>query len=130
MAKEGTGEPGENTGNPAEPESGIELIEIAKTPAKKTLAQRIRLSSLSKKESGVSEKERLQGDALRPIIGFFIWANLIVLATVFGMALIEHFFPVASKALIITDKVIIAAIAGITIQTAAIIIAAFKGLFK
>jgi hypothetical protein len=44
------------------------------------------------------------------------------------MALIEHFHPTPHP--IITEKVVIAALAGITDQAGGIILAAFKGLFS
>jgi hypothetical protein len=44
------------------------------------------------------------------------------------MAAIEHFTPTPNP--IITDKVVIAASGGITIQSGAIILAAFRGLFS
>jgi hypothetical protein len=75
------------------------------------------------------KKRKLQKKELRKISNFFIFANLVVLAGVLVVGVIEHFYP-NNNHYIITDKVMVAAIAGVTIQSGAIILAAFKGLFS
>ena len=71
---------------------------------------------------------RLQGQVLPPIVTFFIGANSTVGIAVFGLAIIEMFLP-STHTPIVTDKVVIALIGGLTVQVGAVIIAAFKGLF-
>jgi len=87
----------------------------------------------------LSEEERpfhvlqieFQERTIRPIVRFFTWTNSILLIAIFVFAMIEHFFPQSNSATnIITDKVIIAAIGGISVQAGAILIAAVKGLFS
>jgi hypothetical protein len=56
-----------------------------------------------------------------------MWANAVAGLVITVMWTIEYFHPPAQPT--ITDKVIIAALAGITVQSGAIILAAFKGLF-
>lgn len=73
-------------------------------------------------------KRKLQKKELRLVRNFFIWANIAVAVAVLLMALVEHFSP--STHVVITDKVMIAAIAGVTVQSGAIMLAAFKGLFS
>lgn len=72
-------------------------------------------------------RRKIQKRELRRIVSFFIWANLAVGASILGIAVLEHLLPSATR--VITDKVIIAAIAGVTLQSGAIVLAAFKGLF-
>lgn len=73
-------------------------------------------------------RRRIQKRELRRILTFFMWANAAAGAAVILLALIEH--KSFTLRPIITDKVVIAALAGITLQSGAIIIAAFKGLFS
>jgi hypothetical protein len=72
-------------------------------------------------------RRQIQKEELRRILTFFMWANAIAGLLVSISWVIEHITPPAQPT--ITDKVIIAALAGITIQSGAIILAAFKGLF-
>ena len=73
-------------------------------------------------------KRKIQKKELRRILTFFIVTNVAAAVLISGMALIEHF--TATLHPIITDKVVIAALAGITLQSGAIILTAFKGLFS
>ena len=72
-------------------------------------------------------RRQIQKEELRRILTFFMWANAVAGLVVSVMWAIEHLAPPAQST--ITDKVIIAALAGITVQSGAIILAAFKGLF-
>jgi hypothetical protein len=72
-------------------------------------------------------RRQIQKEELRRILTFFMWANAVAGLLVSIMWAIEHIAPPGQPT--ITDKVIIAALAGITIQSGAIILAAFKGLF-
>jgi hypothetical protein len=72
-------------------------------------------------------RRQIQKEELRRILTFFMWANAIAGLLVSVMWVVEHVAPPAVPT--ITEKVIIAALAGITIQSGAIILAAFKGLF-
>lgn len=74
-------------------------------------------------------KRRLQKRQLRRITTFFIWSNVAVGSVVTVLALIEHFFPSGGPK-IITDRVLIAVIGGLTVQAGAIILAAIRGLFS
>jgi hypothetical protein len=80
-------------------------------------------------EKWVDRKARreIQREQLRRILTFFMWANAVAGFVVTVMWAIEKFYPPVQPT--ITDKVIIAALAGITVQSGAIILAAFKGLF-
>jgi hypothetical protein len=80
-------------------------------------------------EKWVDRKARreIQREQLRRILTFFMWANAVAGFVVSAMWTIEYLDPPAHP--IITDRVIIAALAGITVQSGAIILAAFKGLF-
>lgn len=69
----------------------------------------------------------LQEKSIRPIINFFRWANSIMLFAIFGFAFLEHFSANANP--VITDKVIIAAVGAVAVQSGAILIAAFRGMF-
>lgn len=73
-------------------------------------------------------KRKLQKKELRKITTFFITANVIIGLVIAGMGALEHFYP--SDHYIITEKVLIAAVGGVTLQSGAIILAAFKGLFS
>jgi hypothetical protein len=73
-------------------------------------------------------RRQIQKEELRRILTFFMWANAAAGILVTGMWIVEHIAPLAQPT--ITEKVIIAALAGITVQSGAIILAAFKGLFK
>jgi hypothetical protein len=72
-------------------------------------------------------RRQIQKEELRRILTFFMWANAVAGLVVTVMWAIEYFAPPAHST--ITDKVIIAVLAGITVQSGAIILAAFKGLF-
>jgi hypothetical protein len=72
-------------------------------------------------------RRQIQKEELRRILTFFMWANAAAGLIVTIMWGIEHIALPAQPT--ITDKVIIAALAGITVQSGAIILAAFKGLF-
>jgi hypothetical protein len=103
--------------------------------SKLTAAEKLKASELEKDlEIGHEhwrdqrKKRKLQKRELGKISNFFIGANLAIALVIVALALIEHFHPTPTK--VITDKVIIAAIGGITIQAGAIILAAFKGLFS
>ena len=69
-----------------------------------------------------------QDRALTPIIQFFVYMNVVLLVSVFVFGMIEHFTP--TQAPVITDKVFIASVGAVAIQSGAIIIAAFRGLFS
>ena len=73
-------------------------------------------------------KRKLQTRQLRRMITFFIAGNTSLGIFVGAFAVLEHFFPSTER--IITERVLIATVGGLTIQAGAIIIAAFKGLFK
>jgi len=73
-------------------------------------------------------RRKIQKRELKRILTFLMWANTAAGALVAVMALIEHYSSTPHP--IITDKVVIAALAGITVQSGAIIIAAFRGLFS
>jgi hypothetical protein len=73
-------------------------------------------------------KRKIQKKELRRILTFFMATNIAACVLISIMALIEHF--TATLHPIITDKVVIAALAGITLQSGAIILTAFKGLFS
>ena len=91
----------------------------------------IRLN-LSEVESSTSPhlKIKLQKDSLEPIINYFRYTTWTMLAFVVVMAILEHFSPPASPEFrVVTDKVIITAIGSVALQSGAIIIAAFRGLF-
>ncbi|MFZ1965270.1 MAG: hypothetical protein WAU78_17705 [Roseiarcus sp.] len=91
----------------------------------------VRMSVVAPREQvhEITPRDKLQEKTLSPIVSFFIWANSVVGVAVLGLAIIEMFLP-PSHATIVTDKVIIALISGLTIQVGAVIIAAFKGLFS
>jgi hypothetical protein len=74
--------------------------------------------------SAANEKKK----ELRKITTFFVTANIVIAVLILVFGLVEHFFP-GGKSPVITDKVFIAAIGGVTLQAGAIILAAFKGLF-
>lgn len=80
-------------------------------------------------EKWIDRKARreIQKEQLRRILTFFMWANAVAGFIITVMWTVEYFYPPAHAT--ITDKVIIAALAGITVQSGAIILAAFKGLF-
>ena len=81
-------------------------------------------------EKWVDRKARreIQKEQLRRILTFFMWANAIAGMVITAMWAIEYLDPPLQPT--ITDKVIIAALAGITVQSGAIILSAFKGLFR
>lgn len=91
-----------------------------------------KLSNLTASDAldGLAEtpRERLQAATLEPVVTFFIRANQAVGIGVFGLAVLEHFWPMGRES-IVTEKVLIALIGGLTLQVGAVIIAAFKGLF-
>lgn len=80
----------------------------------------------------VSEKRfEFQKKSLNRIRKLFKWFNIALLGFVFIFALIEKIYPPATDSgYIITDKVIIGIIAGLTAQIGAIVLAAYKGLFS
>ena len=88
------------------------------------------LSSLAEKLpiNELSHRDKLQSVTLPPVVNFFINANSAVGGAIFALALIEHFFP-STNGRIVTEKVLIALIVGLTLQVGAVIIAAFRGLF-
>jgi hypothetical protein len=95
--------------------------------------ERISLGSLSEDHAldGLKESPlgRLQRKTIMPMVRFFIRANTGILFGIGFFALVEHGRqPVANP--IVTEKVLIAMIGGITVQSAAVIIAAFRGLFS
>ena len=73
-------------------------------------------------------KRRLQKRQLRRIVTFFIWANAVLGAFVAVFAVVEYVYPPSRP--IITERVVISIVGGLTLQVGAIIIAAFKGLFR
>ena len=91
----------------------------------------IRLN-LSEVESSTSLhlKIQLQKDSLETIIGYFRYTTWAMLAFVVVMAAVEHIWPpVSADFRIVTDKVMITAVGSVALQSGAIIIAAFRGLF-
>ena len=74
------------------------------------------------------QKREIQRIELGKISSFFVYANVAVAAAVVVLALIEHFDPRPIH--VVTEKVLIAAIAGVTVQAGAIVLAAFRGLFS
>ena len=74
------------------------------------------------------KRGRFQRQQLRRMVRFFLVGNISIGIFIAAFALLEHFLPLG-RPNIITDKVLISAIGGITLQTGAIIVAAFKGLF-
>lgn len=76
---------------------------------------------------GLTDAELKHG-TLPKIVSFFRWVNISVLVMIACMFILEYFLP-ADAPRAIDSKVIIAVVGGITIQTGAIIVAAFKGLF-
>ena len=74
------------------------------------------------------KRRKLQKRELSKITTFFIGANIVIGILILLFGAIEHYHP-NGKPHVITDKVLIAAIAGVTVQAGAIILAAFKGLF-
>lgn len=82
----------------------------------------------------MSLEERKQGfkeAVLHPFVRFFIRVNLISLVMIGLLALVETIMIVKGYQFerIVTEKVLIAIVVAAAAQTAAIIIAAFKGLF-
>lgn len=88
---------------------------------------------LSKAEKGlgdISEQRfNFQKKSLNRIRKLFQWFNVAILSFVAVFALIEKIIPPNADANIITDKVIIAIIAGMTAQIGAVVLAAYKGMF-
>lgn len=88
---------------------------------------------LSKEEKGlgnISEQRfNFQKKSLNRIRKLFQWFNIALFSFVAFFAIIEKIFPPAAGANIITDKVIIGIIAGITAQIGAVVLAAYKGMF-
>ena len=72
-------------------------------------------------------KRRLQKRELRKITTFFIGANIVIGLLIAALGVIERL--VHADTYVITEKVLIAAIGGVTLQSGAIVLAAFKGLF-
>ncbi len=90
---------------------------------------RLKLSELADQNGDL--KIDFQERSLRPIIDFFRWTNWVMLAALFGFALLEWQWPPLQGAeKVITDKVLMAAVGGVAVQSGAILIAAFKGLFS
>ena len=90
----------------------------------------LKISDVAANEN-VSElppRDALQRETLRPIVKFFIWANSVTGGGILALAMLEMFLPTTHTP-IVTDKVLIALIGGLTVQVGAVIIAAFKGLF-
>jgi hypothetical protein len=75
------------------------------------------------------QKRKLQKHQLRRIVTFFIIANSSLGVFVALFALLELLFP-GERQPVISERVLIASIGGLTLQSGAIIIAAFKGLFR
>lgn len=73
-------------------------------------------------------RRSIQKRELRRIVTFFIASNAVAGGGILALAFFEYCKP--SAAPIVTDKVLMTLIGGITIQSGAIILAAFKGLFK
>jgi hypothetical protein len=93
-------------------------------------APAVRMSEVASRENvyELTARYLLQNQTLVPIVRFFIIANSVIGIGVFALALIETCLPEVRVG-IITDKVIVALIGGLTVQVGAVIIAAFKGLF-
>jgi hypothetical protein len=91
---------------------------------------RMKLSEVE--NSDFSElKIQMQERSLKPIINFFRWTNWCMLAAILCLAFLEWKFPPSSPEFkVITDKVMIAAVGAVAVQSGAILIAAFKGLFS
>lgn len=90
---------------------------------------RLNLSDIEH-STGPHMKIQLQKNSLEPIIDYFRYTSWAMLAFVVAMTLIEHFWPPASSDFrVVTDKVMITAVGSVALQSGAIIIAAFRGLF-
>lgn len=75
-----------------------------------------------------THRQQLQAATLTPIVWFFVAANLMTVAGIFGLAFLEYGWPQATP--VITSGVIMSLIAGLTVEVSAIILAAFRGLFS
>ncbi len=73
-------------------------------------------------------RRKLQKRQLKKITNFFIGANIALGLLITAFALLEHFDPRGER--IITERVLISMIGGLTVQAGAIILAAVKGLFR
>jgi hypothetical protein len=74
-------------------------------------------------------RRKMQERQLSGVVNYFVAANAVVALTIILFGIVEHFSPTDTPR-IITEKVIIAAIGGATLQAGAIIATAFKGLFS
>lgn len=103
------------------------------TNAQQSNSTAINIGEIADRDFDLREKtHEFQKEMLGPFVKFFIRVNMIVLLTVGIIAVCETImvWHQLNVQRIVTDKVLIAAIGSIAIQTAAIIIAAFKGLFS
>ena len=112
------------TAKPTPPPIAVALSELSK---------RVELSEAAGKaspEGNIAEThdDRLRKRTLTPLIWFYIVSNAVIVAGIFVFAILERVHPSFGEH-IITEKVVIALIAGNTVQISAMIIAAFKGLF-
>lgn len=75
------------------------------------------------------DRRKIQKRAIRKIIKFYIGVHYICLLTIIGFYLLERlaFTPISY---VITDKVMLAFVGALAVQSAGIIVAAFSGLFK
>lgn len=78
------------------------------------------------------KKRKFQKRLLTPIINFFITTNIVILVVIGLCIFVEFIFLNKNPGYqrIVNEKVLMVAISAIAVQTAAIIIAAFKGLFR
>lgn len=93
-------------------------------------AEKIELSTASKDLEISDRRFRFQKKSLNRIRRMFLRFNVALLIFLTFFALLEKIFPpTASAQHIITDKVIIGIIAGMTAQIGAVVLAAYKGMF-
>ena len=92
----------------------------------------IKLGQIADRDINLDERiQDFKESVLHPFVKFFTRVNLIVLGTICIVGILETLMIVLGFQFerIITDKVLIAVVVAVAAQTAAIIIAAFKGLF-
>jgi len=91
----------------------------------------LRMSQVAQREHvrELTPRDLLQHKVLWPVVKFFIYANTATGIAVFALAGLETLLP-PTHVPIVTEKVIIALIGGLTVQVGAVIIAAFRGLFS
>ena len=88
----------------------------------------IGLGQVARDVTGIRETN-LKTNTLTPLVWFYIISNTILAVGIAGFAIDERVHS-SFGSHIITEKVVIALIVGNTVQLAAMIVAAFKGLFN